>query len=119
MGLGVNGDQPGEFVAAWRHVHDIFTSVGATNATWVWCPYTVIASDFEGRAVLRGAGLLYLTRIEDAAEAGDADLPLLAAPLQSDFETFGALEEGVDPPALVADRSAVDLPALARGEPVP
>ncbi len=35
---GVNGNQPGEFVAAWRHVHDIFTAVGATNATWVWCP---------------------------------------------------------------------------------
>ena len=36
---GVNGNKPGEYVAAWRHVHDIFTSVGATNATWVWCPY--------------------------------------------------------------------------------
>jgi hypothetical protein len=35
---GLNGNKPGEFVAAWRHVHDIFTSVGATNATWVWCP---------------------------------------------------------------------------------
>jgi hypothetical protein len=35
---GVNGNQPGEFVTAWRHVHDIFTSVGAGNATWVWCP---------------------------------------------------------------------------------
>jgi hypothetical protein len=35
---GVNGNKPGEFVAAWRHVHNIFTSVGATNASWVWCP---------------------------------------------------------------------------------
>jgi hypothetical protein len=35
---GVNGNRPGQFVAAWRHVHDIFTSVGATNATWTWCP---------------------------------------------------------------------------------
>jgi hypothetical protein len=35
---GVNGNKRGEFVAAWRHVHDIFTDVGATNATWVWCP---------------------------------------------------------------------------------
>jgi len=35
----VNGNNEGEFVTAWRHVHDIFTSVGATNATWVWCPY--------------------------------------------------------------------------------
>jgi mannan endo-1,4-beta-mannosidase len=36
---GVNGNKPGQFVAVWRHVHDIFTSVGATNASWVWCPY--------------------------------------------------------------------------------
>jgi len=35
---GVNGNQPGEAVTAWRHVHDIFTEVGATNASWVWCP---------------------------------------------------------------------------------
>jgi hypothetical protein len=35
---GVNGNRPGDYVAAWRHVHDIFASVGATNATWVWCP---------------------------------------------------------------------------------
>jgi len=35
---GVNGNQPGEYVAAWRHVHDIFAAVGATNATWTWCP---------------------------------------------------------------------------------
>lgn len=27
-----------DYVAAWRHVRDIFTAVGATNATWVWCP---------------------------------------------------------------------------------
>jgi hypothetical protein len=35
----VNGNRPGESIAVWQHVHDIFTSVGATNATWVWCPY--------------------------------------------------------------------------------
>ena len=34
-----NGNGPGQYVAAWRHVHDIFGAVGATNATWVWCPY--------------------------------------------------------------------------------
>jgi len=37
-GEGANSNRHGEFVEAWRHVHDIFTSVGATNATWVWCP---------------------------------------------------------------------------------
>jgi len=37
-GESVNGNRPGQFVKAWRHVHNIFTSMGATNATWVWCP---------------------------------------------------------------------------------
>ncbi|HEX4305502.1 MAG TPA: glycosyl hydrolase [Solirubrobacterales bacterium] len=35
----LDGNAPGDFVAAWRHVHDIFAEVGASNATWVWCPY--------------------------------------------------------------------------------
>jgi Glycosyl hydrolase family 26/Bacterial Ig domain len=35
---GVNGNQAGESAKAWRHVHDIFTAVGANNASWVWCP---------------------------------------------------------------------------------
>ena len=34
----VNGNSSGQYVTMWRHVHDIFTSVGATNVTWVWCP---------------------------------------------------------------------------------
>lgn len=29
---------PAAFVAAWRHIHNIFTSQGARNVTWVWCP---------------------------------------------------------------------------------
>jgi len=33
-----NGNTPADFVAAWRHVHDIFTAAGATNVLWVWCP---------------------------------------------------------------------------------
>jgi mannan endo-1,4-beta-mannosidase len=34
-----NGNGPGQYVAAWRHIHDIFAAVGASNATWLWCPY--------------------------------------------------------------------------------
>jgi hypothetical protein len=41
---GANGNQADQYVAAWRHVHDIFSEVGADNVTWVWCPYV----DLEG-----------------------------------------------------------------------
>ncbi len=35
---GVNGNGPGEYVAAWRHVWSIFQRAGATNVIWVWSP---------------------------------------------------------------------------------
>lgn len=38
---------PASYIAAWRHIHDIFASVGATNVEWVWCPD---ASAFNGQA---------------------------------------------------------------------
>jgi hypothetical protein len=40
---GVN--KPGQFVAAWKHVHDIFTKVGASNAIWIWSPNVLRGSD--------------------------------------------------------------------------
>jgi hypothetical protein len=61
---GVNGNQPGEFVAAWRHVHDIFAAVGADNVTWVWCPnvdpdnlFLDLASQYPGDAYVDWTGL--------------------------------------------------------------
>jgi len=45
-GAGINGNNPDEYVAAWRHVHDIFTAVGATNVTWAWCPYAEVDRHF-------------------------------------------------------------------------
>jgi hypothetical protein len=49
----VNGNQPGESAAAWRHVHDIFTNVGANNTTWVWCPFV------DPNNALQALGSLY------------------------------------------------------------
>jgi hypothetical protein len=50
---GVNGNREGEFVAAWRHVHDIFTAVGADNVSWVWCP------NIDPYGIFQGLGPLY------------------------------------------------------------
>ncbi|MGN6664696.1 MAG: glycoside hydrolase family 26 protein [Solirubrobacterales bacterium] len=51
-GEGANGNRRGESVAAWRHVHDIFTAVGATNVTWVWCPNVDFGDKLAGLASL-------------------------------------------------------------------
>ncbi len=37
----LNGNGSGQFVQAWRHVHDIFRAAGANNVTWVWCANVV------------------------------------------------------------------------------
>jgi hypothetical protein len=36
-----NGNQPGDYVKMWRHVHDIFTQAGASNVKFVWCPNAI------------------------------------------------------------------------------
>ena len=35
---GWGGHDPAKYIAAWRHLHDIFVARGATNVVWVWCP---------------------------------------------------------------------------------
>ncbi len=35
---GVNGNGTGDYVAAWRHVHDVVAATGAGNVQWVWSP---------------------------------------------------------------------------------
>jgi hypothetical protein len=47
-----NGNSAGEFVRAWRRVHDIFAAAGATNVTWVWSP-----NEFESYNGIPIAGL--------------------------------------------------------------
>lgn len=37
-GVGVDGNTPTDFVAAWRHVVRIFRAAGAHNVVWVWSP---------------------------------------------------------------------------------
>nr|WP_083708864.1 glycosyl hydrolase [Microbacterium sp. ru370.1] len=32
------GSSRSSYIAAWRHIHDIFRETGANNVTWVWCP---------------------------------------------------------------------------------
>lgn len=35
---GLNGNTSAQYVAAWRHIHDIFQQEGATKVRWVWSP---------------------------------------------------------------------------------
>src|SRR5581483_6745444 len=35
---GWGGNNAPLYVAAWRHIHDVFVAAGATNVVWAWCP---------------------------------------------------------------------------------
>jgi Glycosyl hydrolase family 26 len=35
---GLPGTRPATFIAAWRHIYDIFSTQHVTNATWSWDP---------------------------------------------------------------------------------
>jgi cellulose synthase (UDP-forming) len=56
-----NRNRPGQFVRAWRHVHDIFTSEHVTNVKWVWSPaagtLAIRRSQYPGDAYVDVLGL--------------------------------------------------------------
>ncbi len=43
-GVGVNGNTAAQYVAAWKHVHDIFAKYNTSNVRWIWNPNTMGAS---------------------------------------------------------------------------
>jgi hypothetical protein len=56
-----NGNHRGEFVRAWRHVHDIFAAAGARNVQWVWTPVSGAPADyFPGEGYVDRLGLTCL-----------------------------------------------------------
>jgi mannan endo-1,4-beta-mannosidase len=38
---GTQKNKPADFVAAWRHIHDLFKRTGATNVIWTWTPNVI------------------------------------------------------------------------------
>lgn len=56
LGTTINDNTPQDYINAWRHVHDIFTQVGAHNVTWVWCPNISTASTMPLSQLYPGDG---------------------------------------------------------------
>jgi beta-mannanase len=47
---GSNGNRPGDYIAAWRHVRERFRQAGVKNVVWVWNPIAA----YDGSTPLRG-----------------------------------------------------------------
>jgi hypothetical protein len=67
---------PGDFIAAWRHIHDIFVAQGATNVQWVWAPQSAGFSD--GTAGQFYPGDSYVDWIEASDVMGGKTWPTFA-----------------------------------------
>lgn len=69
------GGSPEKYVAAWKHVHDIFTKEEATNVMWIWSPNvnryladTPLAPIYPGDEYVDAAGMVgYGTRVGEVA----------------------------------------------------
>lgn len=80
-----SGNRPGQFVAAWRHVHDVFRNVGATNVIWVWSPNIIrpvpsvsIQALYPGDQYVDWVGMVgYAVAERTAAEVFDPTLKKL------------------------------------------
>lgn len=53
-GVGINGNTSESFIAAWRHIHDIFEQEEATNVRWVWSPNIAYSKSTPFREVYPG-----------------------------------------------------------------
>ncbi|MCX5560045.1 glycoside hydrolase family 26 protein [Streptomyces sp. NBC_00038] len=72
---GTTSATPEEYVAAWRHIHDTFIDVGASNVIWAWSPNIInpvksvqLKPYYPGDAYVDWVGLIgYWTLEEDNA----------------------------------------------------
>lgn len=57
----VNGNAPGDYVKAWKHVVDVFRAEGVNNVQWIWAPNmttgTALAPLYPGSSYVDSTGI--------------------------------------------------------------
>ncbi|MET3923556.1 glycosyl hydrolase [Arthrobacter sp. UYEF20] len=59
-----NGNGAGDYVAAWRHVHDAVAATGATNVQWVWSPNVPYWGSTPLSGLYPGAGYVDIASLD-------------------------------------------------------
>ena len=122
--VGVNGNSVGDYVAAWRHVHDRFAAAGASNVSWIWAPIAGpsagVVATYPGDAYVDWVGLdgfNYGTTKPDSSWTSFASIfasSYGAVQTLTDKSIMiaetGSTEEGGDKVAWVKDAFATQLP---------
>ena len=61
---GVNGNEAGDYVQAWRHVHDVMAATGASNVSWVWSPNVPYWGSTDLSGLYPGAGYVDIVALD-------------------------------------------------------
>jgi Glycosyl hydrolase family 26 len=61
---GVNGNDAGDYVRAWRHVHDVMAATGASNVSWVWSPNVPYWGSTDLSGLFPGAGYVDVVALD-------------------------------------------------------
>lgn len=131
------GDEPQLYITAWKHVHDIFTSAGATNVKWVWSPnvedawtpLSMLAQYYPGDAYVdwvaldgynkgsSGYGWQTWNQIYTASYRDITSLtskPLMIAEVSSNEATLAQAAVGLSKASWIRDALTVGVPSMPR-----
>lgn len=87
-----NGGSPDAYVAAYRHVHDLFVAAGASNVSWVWSPNVVQGMPTPLTGLYPGAGYVDVIGVDGYNGGTDvADMGGWRTPAQVFDPTLQAL----------------------------
>jgi hypothetical protein len=112
---GVNGNETGEYVEMWQHVHDLFEARGANElVAWVWAPTRVEGVPMKNRSVEYTASLYpgddyvdwvgmtgYLRNSVETPQSGDFDGTF--------GKTLAQLRQITSKPIILAEMGAAEL----------
>jgi len=87
---------PADYVAAWRHIHDIFQQVGADDVSWVWCPLASGTADRDFGAYYPGDEYVDWICVDVYPDGPSQSFAQVA-------EGFMSWAAGVDKPVLIGE----------------
>ncbi|MFJ6573740.1 glycoside hydrolase family 26 protein [Streptomyces sp. NPDC091292] len=95
-----SGNKPGDYVKAWRHVHQLFDEAGADNVIWLWSPNILrpvpdvsLKALYPGKKYVDWVGMVgYAVEDKTASQVFDA--------------TLKALRKFTDQPVLITETGA-------------
>jgi hypothetical protein len=93
---------PQQYVAAWRHLHDLFAAEGATNVRWVWCPNASAFGDGTAQRFYPGAAYV------DWVCADGYGYPWKTSSFAAIFEAFHHWGASTGKPLMVGEWGVVE-----------